>query len=474
MEHVFLQPNEAEDFNLVRASLNKPTLSGWEEGREEEEEDSEPEAEADAESDARRSISRGGNPTGLDNTVFEPKSPQPRDRTSLAPELEMESVRLSVDFEAPEGSNRSHKHTESPVSVQQHSHKLSLDGPARDDLSSKQGTENGDDARLLSELNRKSELLKDVETIEQVNSATLDEVGNVPTLNEAPSQESQSNETSKDGSSFRSRIRSVHTRSGSITGGDAVALGLSEIALSAPSAPLETEPKSVAGEGKSLYGGGTVPAPPALSRASSENESVCAETSSILASLRNPVAVVDISNISTSMKSLLFKITLPDIVDGVYKEVEFEFDLVHDDIVVLVDEMRADPDLAASIAENGNLLIEAMRPVVETARRTLADRDRAGVTTFDLAESVLRRVIEDVKELAEQGNHAALDVLLPLYNTGLRKSDEILRPHEKVELSEDLQDVPDDFVSEAELESALNSDAEYVELRQKHLESISR
>jgi hypothetical protein len=473
MEHIFLQPNEAEDFNLVRASLNKPTLSGWEEGREEDEEDSEPDAEADAESDDRRSFSGDGNHTGLDNTAFEPMPSQPRDRTSLAPELEAESVRLSVDFDAPESSNRAHKHSESPVSVQQHSHKLSLDGPTQDDLSPKHAREKEDNIKLLSESNRKSEILKDVETIEQLNTATLDEVGNIPALNESQSQDSQNNETSKDGSSFRSRIRSVHTRSGSITSSDAAVLGLPEIA---PSIPSETESKSAA----NILGSnnaGSSPIPQVLSRASSESEGICVETNSILASLRNPVAVLDLSNIPGSTKSLLFKITLPDVVDGVYKEVEFEFDLVHDDIVVLVDEMRADPDLASSISENGNLLIEAMTPVVQTARCTLADRDKAGVNTLDFAEAVLHKVMEDVKELAEQGNHAALDVLIPLYNAGLRKSDEIIRPEPNAGSSttgSEQHDFIDDFVNESDVESALNSDVEYVELRQKLLESLSR
>lgn len=486
MEHIFLQPNEAEDFNLVRASLNKPVLSGWEEGREEEEdEESEPEAEADADTDTQRSVSGDGNIPPADSDMFEPKSPMQRDKMLSMLDSEAEAVRLSADFEAGDGHRTAQKTTESPVSVQQHSHKLSLDSNGRADLPLVNRGDVIDDVRLSSDLDgtgRKPERLMDVESIEQVNTSTLDEVGNAPSGLELQSQDSQNNGTSKDGSSFRSRIRRVQTRSGSITGTDVAGLVLPDAAVSISPIPAETSSaaatNATAASKPQLVGADRVVSPlENVSRIPSEAGSECLETSTILASLRNPVAVVDLSDIPGSTKSLLFKITLPDVVEGVYKEVEFEFDLVQDDILVLVDEMQADPDLAASIAESGSLLVEAMAPVVDKARRALADRERAGVVSFDLADAVFRRVIEDVRELTEQGNHSALDVLLPLYNTGLRKSDEILQGDSTVSIDNtgyNSEGAADDFVSDAEVESALNADAEFVDLRQKLIESLSR
>jgi hypothetical protein len=524
--HEFLQANEADDFKLVRVKLRTDArihLEGWEEHEGEDGDEEDAVHRDEILSDSARQVAANGeqqrdvvSPSGL------PAGPlsgggdwEPKNKSgSFSPRI---SKHVNGDL------NKSHHESLSPTD------RNTANIVANSDLSQpvqsfdRSGVEEAQDAKRQPDKDNKVEAETAVDSIlelDLIHSVLIAQNG--PDEDRANSQGSadpalhRSGSTTFDGSGVQkaSRIRRVHTRSGSATSADLSPRldpsvdSLSSAAISAlGSAPGEA---------------GDVMPSLENDRFDSNRYRNAAKLQSDLISVQDEakhrlscrhassVSVFDIADIPGSAESVVFRMCIPVPQEDSYKEVEFEFNLLSDDPVVLVDEMKTDIELASIIGHHAPNIVAVLTPVVILCKRIASERLATGKVNTPLSDLIFAEILHIQSSQQTRGSGSSGDdwdpfcALTPSANMRAEASnrpamesslsqDRPLAPHSnsaEADVSSPAADWPssssnrrdriedestlEDVVADSDIDKLLSSDPEYAELLAKYQDNLQK
>lgn len=208
------------------------------------------------------------------------------------------------------------------------------------------------------------------------------------------------------------------------------------------------------------------------------------------------VSVFDIADIPGSTESIVFRMCIPVPQENSYKEVEFEFNLLSDDPVVLVDEMKTDAELASIIGHHAPNIVAVLTPVVILCRRIASDRLATGKVSTPLSDLIFSEIlriqaVQQTRGLSPSGGDwDPFCALVPSAKMRIETSNrsvvassvtnnQSVAPHSNVATALDLpssssNDPLDDVVAESDIDKLLTPDPEYAELLAKYQDNLMK
>lgn len=185
-------------------------------------------------------------------------------------------------------------------------------------------------------------------------------------------------------------------------------------------------------------------------------------------------------SLARNNESIVVMMTVPDAGGDSYKEVGFEFNLLSDDPVVVVDEMQCDPDLADTIKPLASGIVAVLTAVSDVGKRVAIERIDRNQFELPLADAVLREILK--RESASESPYSQyvdcsdgklFDPLASLYRSAQARKLTSLRSWG---LSPELNCEDSDYntISDLEADKILLNDISYLELKSMMEESTSR
>ena len=179
--------------------------------------------------------------------------------------------------------------------------------------------------------------------------------------------------------------------------------------------------------------------------------------------------------------ALIIMMAVPSCTAESYQEVEFEYDFLTDDPIVVVEEMQSDPELANTIEPFATNIIASLSAVCDIAKRVALERISSSNFTPKLSLSVLRELIsvrcsdgEDLQSYAQyvdcSKTNTAADPLALLRSVAYARLNES-------GFQKGYTDSTDNIwldVSDAEIDRMLLDDLKYHELLKIRDESLVR